>query len=64
MVSQSDVIKLLWNNRAVFGPVLSSTVEALEMDDGACLTVRPARRRAAPAGAYTGTCTTIYPYYA
>ena len=39
MVSQSDVIKLLWNNRAVFGPVLGSTIEALEMDDGACLTV-------------------------
>lgn len=39
VVSQSDVIKLLWNNRAVFGPVLSSTIEALEMDDGACMTV-------------------------
>jgi CBS domain-containing protein len=39
VVSQSDVIKLLWNNRAVFGPVLSSTVESLEMDDGAALTV-------------------------
>lgn len=39
VVSQSDVIKLLWDNKAVFGATLKATVEDLEMDDGACLTV-------------------------
>ncbi|KAI8468878.1 MAG: hypothetical protein J3K34DRAFT_394289 [Monoraphidium minutum] len=39
VVSQSDVIKLLWNNRACFGASLASTVEQLEFDDGAAMTV-------------------------
>lgn len=39
VVSQSDVIKHLWANKKVFGATLSATVEQLEMDDGACLTV-------------------------
>ncbi|GBF91217.1 hypothetical protein Rsub_04886 [Raphidocelis subcapitata] len=39
VVSQTDVIKLLWQNRACFGPTLNATIEELEMDDGACWTV-------------------------
>lgn len=34
VVSQSDVIKLLWANKAVLGEALNQTVEALELDDG------------------------------
>jgi CBS domain-containing protein len=39
VVTTGDVIKVLWDNRSVFGPSLSSSVEALELDAGACLTV-------------------------
>lgn len=39
VVSQSDVIKLLNDNKAVFGAALKRTIEELEMDDGAALTV-------------------------
>ena len=33
VVSQSDVVKLLWANKAVLGDNLSRTVEQLELDD-------------------------------
>ncbi len=33
MVSQSDVVKLLWANKQVLGDALSRTVEQLELDD-------------------------------
>lgn len=33
VVSQSDVVKLLWANKAVLGDALSHTVEQLELDD-------------------------------
>lgn len=39
VVSQSDVVKVLWTNKAVFGDALKLTVEQLEMDDGAAMTV-------------------------
>jgi hypothetical protein len=32
VVSQSDVIKLLWANKTVLGAALAATVEALELD--------------------------------
>jgi len=34
VVSQSDVVKLLWANKQVLGDALSHTVEQLELDDG------------------------------
>jgi hypothetical protein len=33
VVSQSDVVKLLWANKQVLGDALSHTVEQLELDD-------------------------------
>jgi hypothetical protein len=33
VVSQSDVVKLLWANKSVLGDSLSQTVEQLELDD-------------------------------
>jgi hypothetical protein len=33
VVSQSDVVKLLWANKAVLGEALAQTVEQLELDD-------------------------------
>lgn len=33
VVSQSDVVKLLWANKAVLGEALAKTVEQLELDD-------------------------------
>jgi hypothetical protein len=33
VVSQSDVVKLLWANKSVLGDALSQTVEQLELDD-------------------------------
>jgi hypothetical protein len=33
VVSQSDVVKLLWANKQVLGGALSHTVEQLELDD-------------------------------
>ncbi len=38
-MSQSDVVKLLFQNKAIFGAALRSTIEQLEMDDGAAMTV-------------------------
>jgi hypothetical protein len=32
VVSQSDVVKLLWANKAVLGDTLTKTVEELELD--------------------------------
>jgi hypothetical protein len=40
VVSQSDVVKLLYDSRACLGGALSSTVEELELDVGAALTVQ------------------------
>jgi CBS domain-containing protein len=34
VVSQSDVVKLLWANKTVLGEALAQTVEKLELDDG------------------------------
>jgi hypothetical protein len=34
VVSQGDIIKLMWQNRACFGPTLSATIEQLELDAG------------------------------
>lgn len=33
VVSQSDVVKLLWANKSVLGAALTQTVEQLELDD-------------------------------
>jgi hypothetical protein len=33
VVSQSDVVKLLWANKTVLGEALAQTVEKLELDD-------------------------------
>lgn len=33
VVSQSDVVKLLWANKEVLGQALASTVQQLELDD-------------------------------
>lgn len=41
MVSQTDVVKALLDNKAAFGPSLHATVEQLELDDGACMTGEP-----------------------
>ena len=38
VVSQTDVVRVLYDNKAAFGAALGQTVEALEMDDGAVLT--------------------------
>jgi CBS domain-containing protein len=38
VVSQSDVVKLLWANKAVLGEALAQTVEQLELDDGSVYT--------------------------
>jgi hypothetical protein len=36
VVSQSDVVKLLWANKAVLSEALGQTVEQLELDDVSC----------------------------
>lgn len=38
VVSQTDVVKTLLDNKAAFGATLQATVEQLELDDGACMT--------------------------
>lgn len=38
VVSQTDVVKTLLDNKAAFGAALQATVEQLELDDGACMT--------------------------
>ncbi|KAF6259138.1 hypothetical protein COO60DRAFT_1514679 [Scenedesmus sp. NREL 46B-D3] len=38
VVSQSDVVKLLWANKSVLADALSQTVEQLELDDGSVYT--------------------------
>jgi CBS domain-containing protein len=39
VVSQSDVVKLLWANKAVLDAALTQTVEQLELDDGTVFSV-------------------------
>lgn len=39
VVSQSDVVKLLWANKTVLGDAITQTVEQLELDDGKVFSV-------------------------